>query len=167
MILVVMGVSGCGKSSVGRAVASALDWTFIEGDHLHPPANLEKMAAGIPLDDEDRWPWLDRIAAEAGRIDAVGGSVVVACSALKRCYRERLGRAAANVRFAHLKGDPALIQERMRQRPDHFMPPALLASQLATLEAPAPDEQVIACDIAQSVLEIASMIVEEMRRLKA
>ena len=163
MIVVVMGVCGCGKSSVGRAIAAELGWTFIEGDDLHPASNREKMSAGTPLTDEDRWPWLDTIAAEARAVDETGGSVVVACSALKRCYRDRIRKAGKGVRFAHLTGDPEIIRERMKQRQDHFMPPTLLDSQLATLEVPGSDEAVIACDISQAVDDIAKDLVRTLR----
>jgi gluconokinase len=155
MIIVVMGVCGCGKSSVGQAIAERLGWTYIEGDDLHPASNKAKMAAGMPLDDDDRWPWLDRIADKARAIDSEGRSVVVACSALKRVYRERLRHAGADVRFIHLRGDRDLIHARMAARQDHFMPPGLLESQLATLEPPAAAEQAIVLDITHPVAQIA------------
>ena len=134
MIVVVMGVCGSGKTSVGRLIAERKDWVFIEGDDLHPEANRRKMTAGTPLTDEDRWPWLDRIVGEMRRTDGEGRSAVVACSALRRTYRDRLRRGGADVRFLHLTGAPALIRVRMERRDGHFMPAGLLDSQLAALE---------------------------------
>ncbi len=159
MIVIVMGVSGCGKSSVGRAIAAALDWPFIEGDDLHPEVNRAKMASGTPLDDDDRWPWLDRISAAANEIERDGGSVVVACSALKRAYRDRLSAQGGDVRFVHLAGDRALIEARMQARRDHFMPPGLLDSQIATLEVPSGEEPAVELDIALPVDAIAGQAV--------
>jgi len=130
-----MGVSGCGKSSLGAALATALALPFTDADDLHPAANRAKMAAGQPLIDADRWPWLQAVgsvlAADAG---------VVACSALRRAYRDRLRQAAARVQFLHLVAPPAVIAQRLAARQGHFMPAGLLDSQLATLEPLAPDE---------------------------
>ena len=139
--VVVMGVSGSGKSTVGHAVAEALGAEFIEGDDHHPPANLAKMAAGQPLTDADRGPWLDLLAATVAAADADGRSTVTACSALRRAYRDRMRMAVppGRMRFVALEVDEATLQERM-ERPDHFMPSSLLASQRATLEPLAPDE---------------------------
>ncbi len=140
MIVVVMGVSGCGKTAVGQTLAAALGWPFIEGDDFHPPANVAKMTAGTPLVDADRWPWLDRLAAEMAAILARGGDAVLACSALKQSYRDRLARAAktpGDVRFVHLKGDYDTIAARLAARQHRYMPATLLASQFATLEEPA------------------------------
>ena len=148
-VLVVMGVSGSGKSTVAKPVAERLGWPFQEGDALHPGANIEKMKAGIPLDDADREPWL---AAVAGWIEVRlrdGGGGVVTCSALRRTYRDRLRRAGNGVTFVYLKGSKAVIAARVAKRHGHFMPPALLDSQFATLEEPAPDEQAIVIDIDQ------------------
>jgi gluconokinase len=138
MIVVVMGVSGSGKTSVGRRVAEALGWPFIEGDDFHPPENVAKMAAGIALDDSDRWPWLDRLAEEIGTIAARGGNAVVACSALKQSYRDRLVAKAppGSVRFVHLTGTFDEIAARLAARKHRYMPASLLASQFATLEPP-------------------------------
>jgi carbohydrate kinase (thermoresistant glucokinase family) len=137
-LVVVMGVSGSGKSTVGAALAEALGTPFTDGDDLHPPANVAKMAAGIPLDDTDRWPWL----AAVGRALADSGpaGLVVACSALKRVYRDAIRAEAPTVRFVELDNTPATLAARMAQRPGHFMPPSLLASQLALLEPLASDE---------------------------
>jgi len=135
MIVVIMGVSGSGKSTVGIALAAALDWPFIDADDLHPAQNVAKMAAGIPLTDDDRWPWLDRIVDELRRVHARAGNVVLACSALKQAYRDRLERAG-DVRFVHLRGNADTIAARLATRQHRYMPAALLGSQFATLEAP-------------------------------
>ena len=159
MIVVVMGVCGSGKTSVGRLVAKRMEWVFLEGDDLHPEANRQKMAAGTPLTDEDRWPWLDRIAAEMRRVDGADGSMVVACSALRRIYRDRLRECGADVRFLHLTGAPALLRARMEHRKDHFMPAGLLDSQLATLEPAGPAERIHDLDIAEDVETLARIAV--------
>ena len=140
MIVVVMGVSGSGKTVVGQALARSLGWPFLEGDDFHPTANVAKMAAGTPLTDDDRRPWLDRLAAEMATILRRGGHAVLACSALKQSYRDRLaraGRAPGDVRFVHLKSDYATIAARLATRQHRYMPASLLASQFATLEEPA------------------------------
>jgi gluconokinase len=136
MIVVVMGVCGCGKTTVGKALATALGWCFFDADDFHPPANIEKMAAGIPLTDTDRWPWLDRLATEMGAIERAGGHAVLACSALRQAYRDRLA-VAGDVRFVHLRGDRATIAARVAARPGHYMPATLVDSQFAALELPA------------------------------
>ncbi|PZF59895.1 gluconokinase [Curtobacterium sp. MCSS17_008] len=137
-VLVVMGVSGSGKSTLAATVAGQLGWDFAEGDEMHPPANVAKMQAGTPLTDDDRWPWLDVVAGWIrDRLDS-GTPGVVTCSALKRSYREVL--RAPGVVFVHVAGDAALVEQRMSARSGHFMPTSLLASQLATLEPPQPDE---------------------------
>lgn len=135
--IVIMGVSGCGKSSVGEALGQSLGIPYRDGDDLHPAANVEKMRAGIPLTDADRWPWLDRVA----RVLADEAPVIVGCSALRRVYRDRIRKlGGAETRFVHLWGSRDLIAARMAARTGHYMPPALLDSQFATLEAPGPDE---------------------------
>jgi len=154
---VVMGVSGSGKTTVGAALAEALGLRFVDGDALHPAANVAKMAAGIPLDDADRAPWLDAIGAVLA-----GGQVVVACSALKRAYRDRLRAAAPGLQLVFLDGGPALLASRMTARPGHFMPASLLDSQLATLERPEPGEHALTADIADPVAEIVAALVERM-----
>jgi gluconokinase len=136
MIVIVMGVSGSGKSTTGAALARTLGWPFVEGDDLHPPANVAKMAAGIPLTDEDRWPWLDRIVDELRALSKTSPDIVVACSALKQCYRDRLA-PAGDVRFVHLHGDRETIAARLATRHHRYMPATLLDSQFATLELPA------------------------------
>ena len=163
MIVVAMGVSGCGKSSVGRMVAARLGWGFIEGDDLHPAANTAKMSAGTPLTDADRWPWLDRIVAEAAALDRAGTSVVVTCSALRRAYRDRLRQAGDDVRFVHLTGDTNLLRQRMESRTGHFMPPGLLESQLRTLERAGPGETIHEFDIAAEADDIAAEVIALLR----
>jgi carbohydrate kinase (thermoresistant glucokinase family) len=145
--LVVMGVAGTGKSTIARALAERLGWPFGEGDDLHPAANVAKMAAGIPLDDADRWPWLDAIAAWTADQAAAGNSTIVTCSALRRTYRDRLRAAAPDTVFVHLVGSPALLAERMTARRDHFMPTSLLQSQLETLEPLEADEPGFTVDV--------------------
>lgn len=146
VLLVVMGVSGCGKTSVGKRVAAALGWPFLEGDALHPVANVAKMHAGHALDDADRSPWLDAIGAWLDARRAAGESAVVACSALKRSYRDRLAHGRPKVCFAWLAVDRAELERRLHARSGHFMPASLLASQLATLEPPANDEPAFTVD---------------------
>jgi gluconokinase len=162
MIVVLMGVCGCGKTTIGRALAQELGWTFVEGDDLHPPANVAKMASGSALTDEDRWPWYDRIVLELRRLAGQGRHVVLACSALRQAYRDRLARAG-DVRFVYLKGDAATIEPRLTGRKGHFMPASLLASQFAALEEPA---GAIVIDIGQpmpaQVAAIARVLREEL-----
>lgn len=146
MALVVMGVSGCGKSSVGQRLADRLGWRFLEGDLLHPQANVARMHAGIPLDDEARGPWLDAIGHWVDTCLGDGGSAVVACSALKRRYRDRLRQGRPAMCFAWLKVGREELERRLQQRSGHFMPATLLDSQLATLEPPAHDEPAFTID---------------------
>jgi gluconokinase len=147
IIAVVMGVSGSGKTTIGRALASELGAEFLEGDKFHPPSNVAKMSRGEPLDDADRWPWLDRLAEELADARSSGRSVVLACSALKRSYRDRLRRGAPDLRLVFLKGDKVLILERLRARKQHFMPPGLLDSQFKALEEPGSEESPIVIDV--------------------
>ncbi|MFN7009922.1 MAG: gluconokinase [Allorhizobium sp.] len=147
-----MGVSGCGKSSVGALLAERLGLPFIEGDVLHPKANVDKMATGTPLADDDRWPWLDIIGAEMAAALGRGEGIVVSCSALKKVYRDRLRAATGGrLRFVYLHGSRALLSERMGARTGHFMPLSLLESQLATLEVPTGEPGVVTVDIDQSL----------------
>jgi carbohydrate kinase (thermoresistant glucokinase family) len=140
-VIVVMGVSGSGKTTVGALLAGMLRWEFADADDFHPPSNVQKMASGIPLTDEDRWPWLDAIAAWIDAHRAAGTRGVVTCSALKRRYRDVLIGNRHDVALAYLQGDNTLIAQRMAMRHEHFMPLALLQSQLDALEEPAPDER--------------------------
>jgi gluconokinase len=149
--VVVMGVSGSGKTTVGEALAVALGWRFVEGDAFHPPANVAKMSAGIPLDDADREPWLRALAAEIARDEAAGRSSVIGCSSLKRAYRDILRSGAPRVRFLHVHGDTEILAERVSHRPGHFFPAALLESQLAALEPLAADEDGVVVDLALPV----------------
>ncbi len=143
--IVVCGVAGSGKTTLARALAAVLDWPFVEGDDLHPAANVAKMARGEPLDDADRAPWLAIIAAQLAEWVARGAGGVVTCSALKRAYRDRLRTASPDVRFVFLDAQPGLIAARLARRTGHFMPASLIASQFATLELPI-DEGAIAVD---------------------
>jgi len=160
MIVVLMGVCGCGKSTVGRALAEELGWIFLDADDLHPQANVEKMASGIPLADEDRWPWYEGIAAELRRLGASGEHVVLACSALKQAYRDRLSRAG-DLRVVYLKGDAEAIEPRIVSRRGHFMPASLLESQFATLEEPA---DAIIVDVTQPVAQQVAAIARALRQ---
>jgi gluconokinase len=135
MIVVVMGVTGCGKSTVGAALGEHLGWPFLDADDFHPDENVAKMASGTALTDDDRWPWLDRVADVLAAIERKGEHAVLACSALKAAYRERIARAG-DVRFVHLVGDQATIAARLKVRKHKYMPASLLASQFATLEPP-------------------------------
>ncbi len=154
-VLVVMGVSGSGKSTIGAAIAGRLRVPFEDADDLHPPANIEKMTAGIALDDDDRYPWLEAVGEWLARHAERGG--VMGCSALKRKYRDQLRRHCSEVTFLHLEGTREVIARRQASRPGHFMPPALLDSQFKTLEPLEPDEAGMAVSVDQPV----DAIVEE------
>lgn len=151
-VVVVMGVAGTGKTTIGPLLAARLGVPYAEGDDFHPEANIAKMSAGVPLDDADRWPWLDAIGAWAHSRAGLGG--VVSCSALKRSYRDRLRAAAPGLVFVHLAGDRELVGERMTHRQGHFMPTALLDSQFATLQALGADEPGVAVDVSGTPEEI-------------
>ncbi|TCZ58756.1 gluconokinase [Roseicella aquatilis] len=146
-LVLVMGVSGAGKSTVGRLLAERLGVPFADADAFHPPASIAKMSRGEPLTDEDRWPWLDAIGAWLDARAAAEAGGVVTCSALRRSYRARLLGGRPGVRLLHLAGDPALIGARQAARPGHFMPASLMASQFATLEAPGEEEGVITLSV--------------------
>ena len=156
---VVMGVSGCGKSAVGSLLASALGVPYVEGDELHPPENVAKMAAGIPLDDADRAGWLAALRQRIATARAHGSGLVVSCSALKRSYRDLLRDGDPALRFAHLDGPRELLERRM-QRPGHFMPASLLDSQLRTLQPLQPDEAGIVLDIRQPLAVLVEQILQ-------
>lgn len=162
--IVVMGVSGCGKSTVGALLAERLGWPFEDGDSFHPPANVEKMRAGTPLTDEDRWPWLAAIAARIASAREGGEGVVVACSALKRSYRDALRDGHADIRFLHLTGEPALIMARQAARQGHYMPASLVASQFATLEPPDTEADVIDLDVDPEPPVIVQKALAALRR---
>jgi gluconokinase len=161
-VLVVMGVSGCGKSTIAAMLAQRLGWIYEDGDWFHPQANVEKMHHGEPLDDADRLPWLRAIAdwIDATRLNGQHG--IVACSALKRAYRDILVGKHPNVRIVYLKGDRDLIARRIAARADHFMPPALLDSQFAALEEPTADERPIVVSIVPHPREIVETIVRKL-----
>ena len=163
-ILVVMGVSGSGKSTIAPLLAERLGWVCRDGDEFHPRANVEKMHAGHPLTDEDRWPWLEAIAAWIDEERSAGRHGIVTCSALKRSYRDILIGAREDVRLVYLKGDEDLIGERISHRHSHFMPPKLLHSQFETLEEPGPDEHPLVVSIEPSPEEIADEILKELGR---
>ncbi|MDH2415366.1 gluconokinase [Nocardioides sp. CER19] len=157
-LVVVMGVSGSGKSTVGAALAQRLGVPFEDGDDLHPPANIAKMSAGVPLDDDDRYPWLEAIGEWLAAHQADGG--VMSSSALKRKYRDQLRRHVPHLAFLHLHGSREVIAARQATRPGHFMPASLLTSQFATLEPLAPDERGLVIDVAQSVDAIVQEYVD-------
>ena len=161
--VVVMGVSGAGKSTVGKLIAARLGCPFRDADSFHPQANIEKMSRAEPLTDDDRWPWLQAIAAWIAEHRAAGTTCVVTCSALKRIYRDIVtARQSADVRLAYLKGDFDLIAARLAARKGHFMPPALLRSQFDALQEPAPDEQAIAVSIDATPEEIAGRVMSAL-----
>lgn len=159
--VVVMGVSGAGKSTIGTLIADALNFPFVDADSLHPLENIRKMAAGTPLNDEDRWPWLDLVGHELAH--AQGRGMVVACSALKRSYRDAIRRQAPDTIFLHLDGSVEVLSTRLEGRSGHFMPPALLASQVAALERLADDESAVVVDIAASMSQIVERAVTGIR----
>lgn len=163
-VVVVMGVSGTGKSTVGRLLAAELAVPYADADDFHPPANIAKMSAGIPLDDADRAPWLDAIGDWLGAHADTGG--VVGCSALKRAYRDRLRRAAPDAITVHLAGDRALIAERLHERTGHFMPETLLDSQFADLQPLEPDEAGVSLDITPGPSVLTTRAVAALRRLE-
>jgi carbohydrate kinase (thermoresistant glucokinase family) len=161
-IAAIMGVAGCGKSTVAGMLARRRGWSVIEGDAFHPRANVEKMSAGIPLTDEDRWPWLRAIAAEIDARRARGESSVVASSALKHAYRVILIGDRPDVVLVYLKGSKELISARLKARRGHFMPPSLLDSQFATLEEPGPDESPIVLSIEPPVEAIVDQLERQL-----
>jgi gluconokinase len=157
VIVIVFGVSGAGKTTIGKLLAEELGWRFYEADDFHSRANIEKMRSGLPLADEDRWPWLNLLREQIMRFLAAKENAVLACSALKRAYRERL-RIGDDVKFVFLRGDYALIERQLRRRRRHFMNPALLQSQFANLEEPEPDEAAITIELGRSPQELVEQI---------
>jgi carbohydrate kinase (thermoresistant glucokinase family) len=166
--IVVMGVSGCGKSTIAMALAEALGREYVDADDLHSAAAVAKMAAGTPLTDDDRVPWLERVGARIAAGEDSGWRTVVACSALRRRYREAIReRACTPVFFVHLGGTSELLAERMESRAGHYMPPSLLASQLATLESLEPDEAGVVIDIDAASADIAATALRAIRSVPA
>lgn len=161
--LVVMGVSGTGKSTIAQALNERLGWEFAEGDDYHPQANVDKMASGRPLVDEDRWPWLETLADWTAQREARGEPTILTCSALRRAYRDILRRGGDGTYFLHLVGDKGLLLERMGSR-DHFMPPSLLESQLDTLEPLGAEERGAVYDVANPPERIARMVLAQLDR---
>ena len=155
-----MGVSGCGKTTVGRLLAARLGWRFIEGDAFHTQANVEKMSSGLSLGDEDRWPWLERIRDAMQTCSGEGREVVLACSALRASYRDFLCAGRDDVRFVYLKGDRQIIHERMSARRDHYMKPEMLDSQYATLEEPV---GAVVAEIESAPGDIVTYVVGELK----
>jgi carbohydrate kinase (thermoresistant glucokinase family) len=161
-VIVLMGVAGCGKSTIGEALSRVLGWPFRDADSFHPAANIAKMSRGEALGDEDRWPWL---AAIAGWIDerlATDSPGIVSCSALKRVYRQRVIGERAGARLVHLTGSADLIGQRLAARKGHFMPASLLASQLTILEPPGPDEHAVVVDVAAAPEAIVAAVCREL-----
>jgi gluconokinase len=160
--LIVMGVAGSGKSTIAEALAAKLGWRFADGDAFHPTSNVAKMSAGHPLTDDDRWPWLQAIADEIDAVAGRGDQIVVACSALKRAYRDVLVHGRDDVRIVYLEGSQALIAGRLAARKGHFMPPGLLDSQFATLQPPGADENPITVSIDAAVDIIITAILAHL-----
>jgi len=158
MVIIVMGVAGSGKSTIGSLLASRLGWQFVEGDEYHSPANVEKMRAGIPLTDADRQPWLAKLAALIVGWNTAGENTVLTCSALRRSYREQLG-LGEGIMYVYLKGTRAELEQRLRDRKSHFAGVELLESQLATLEEPAPDEPAVTVPLSDTPGQIVDRVV--------
>ena len=161
--LIVMGVSGSGKSTIAVSLAERLGWVYEDGDRFHPASNVAKMSAGQPLTDQDRWPWLQAIADEIDRVCESGGHVVIACSALKRAYRDVLVHGRRDVRIIFLDGTQELIANRLAQRKGHFMPPGLLESQFETLEPPDVSENPVTASIDASVDAVVDDIIRQLK----
>jgi carbohydrate kinase (thermoresistant glucokinase family) len=160
--IIVMGVSGSGKSTIAATLAIRLGWTYQDGDWFHPAVNIEKMHSGQPLTDEDRWPWLEAISACIEATRQTGGHCVIACSALKRAYRDFLVGNQNDVRVVYLKGERALIARRMALRNGHFMPPSLLDSQFAALEEPAEEEHAIVVSVDATPAQVVETIIVKL-----
>ncbi|MEJ8474266.1 gluconokinase [Roseibium algae] len=156
-MVIIMGVAGCGKTTVGEHLSEALDWRFLDGDSLHPADNIEKMSKGTPLTDEDRWPWLGAVGSA---LQGSETSIIIGCSSLKRIYRDEIRKTAQGpVSFVHLAGSKELIALRMQERAGHFMPLSLLESQFAALETPGNDENTVTVDIAKPLNEAIADLV--------
>ncbi|ANN68084.1 gluconokinase [Bordetella bronchialis] len=162
VVLVLMGVSGCGKTTVAAILSGRLDWPFEEGDALHPQANIDKMHAGHPLTDEDRAPWLEKVAQWVEQCLDAGENGLITCSALKRSYRDIINRRGQGVRFVYLAGSKQTIAARLAARHGHFMPPSLLDSQFDALQEPTPDEPAIRVDIGPAPSAIANTIIQTL-----
>jgi gluconokinase len=162
MVIILMGVSGAGKTWIGQHLAAELEWSFYEGDDYHSQSNVEKMSQGIALTDADRAPWLDALHELIGELLAQNEAAVLTCSALKRAYRERLSQGHDGVRIVYLHGSYELIRQRLKARRGHFMKAALLASQFATLEVPDASEGVLTVDVSQSPQQIVEAIKREL-----
>ena len=157
MTVIIFGVSGAGKTTVGKLLSRQLGWRFVEADDFHPAANIEKMSSGHPLTDGDRWPWLDRLRQQIEQLLSARENAVLACSALKRAYRDRL-RVNDEVKFVFLRGDHALVEKQLRSRHGHFMDANLLQSQFGDLEEPQPDENVVTVELGRTPEEIVERI---------
>ena len=166
MIVIIFGVSGSGKTTVGKLLARELGWRFLEADDFHPAANIEKMRSGHPLTDEDRRPWLELLRKQIEQVLSAGENAVFACSALKRAYRDRL-RVNEQVTFVFLRGDYALVDRQLRARQRHFMNPALLQSQFADLQEPQPDENVLTVELGRKPREIVEEIEAKLHLAKS
>jgi gluconokinase len=162
VILIVFGVSGAGKTTIGKLLAEQFGWRFYEADDFHPRFNIEKIRSGRPLTDEDRWPWLERLREQITRSVAAKENAVLACSALKRAYRERL-RVSDDVKFVFLRGDYPLIEDQLRRRRGHFMNPDLLRSQFTDLEEPGSDEDALTIELGRTPQEIVEEIKTRLR----
>ena len=160
MIVILMGVSGVGKTTIGKILSEKLGWPLFDADEFHSPASIEKMRNGIPLEDADRWPWLDRMNAMLTEKEGHGASVLLACSALKQVYRDRLAKGVTDLRWVYLKGSFDLIQGRLEARKGHYMKAGLLESQFATLEEPA---DALTIDISDTPVAIADSILGRLQ----
>lgn len=161
--VVLMGVSGCGKSTIGEGLAARLGWRFVEGDRLHPPQNVAKMAAGQPLGDQDRAGWLEALSVQLARARSEGQGLVISCSALKRSYRDLLRAGDAQALFVHLAGSRERIAQRLADRTHLYMPPSLLDSQFADLQPPEADEQALSLDVEQPPMQLMAAIVQHLQ----
>lgn len=166
MIVIVFGVSGAGKTTIGKLLAEELGWRFLEADDFHPPSNVEKMRGGHPLTDEDRWPWLEKLRDQISRTIAAEENAVLACSALKRVYREHL-RVSDDVKFVFLHGNYALIERQLQHRSGHYMNPALLRSQFTVLEEPRPADGTVVIELGRNPQELVEEIKAKLSLAKS